>query len=157
MSRLAYFAVLMVALGSVLFGLDWQSAPMSPMPETRLALQAASASAPPPMSRAVPAGPTGGLSTAAPAKTGAAANAGGATTGQKVSVQTNAKQPGSSNAANPSPSAAADKANAALAQIAVEGTQLKCNARACASAYQSFQASDCTYQPRNGPRRLCKK
>jgi len=157
MSRLAYLAVLMVALGSVLFGLDWQSAPMSPMPETRLALQAASAYAPPPMSRTVPDGPNVGLSTASPANSGAAANARGATTSKKVSVQTNAKQPDSSNAANTSPSAAADNAKASLAQVAAEGTQLKCNARACASAYQSFQASDCTYQPNNGPRRLCKK
>ena len=157
MSRLAYLAVLMVALGSVLFGLDWQSAPMSPMPETRLALQAASAYAPPPLSRTVPDGPNVGLSTAAPASSGAAAKAGAATAGKKVSVQTNAKQPDSGNAANTSPRPAADNANATLAQVAAEGAQLKCNARACASAYHSFQASDCTYQPNNGPRRLCKK
>jgi hypothetical protein len=131
MSRLAYLAVLIVALGSVLFGLDWQSAPMSPMPETRLALQAASAAAPPPLSRTVPDGPNVGLSTASPANSGAAAT--------------------------PSPRAAAGNANAALAQSAAAGTPLTCNARACASAYQSFQASDCTYQPNNGPRRLCKK
>ena len=130
MSRLAYLAVLMVALGSVLFGLDWQSAPLSPMPESRLALQAASAYAPPPLSRTVPDGPNVGLSTA-PANSGAAAT--------------------------PSPRAAADNSNASLAQVAAEAAQLKCNARACASAYQSFQASDCTYQPNNGPRRLCKK
>ena len=131
MSRLAYLAVLMVALGSVLFGLDWQSAPLSPMPESRLALQAASANAPPPLSGTVPEGPNVGLSAAARANSGAAAT--------------------------PSPRPAADNANALLAQVAAEGAQLKCNARACASAYHSFQASDCTYQPNNGPRRLCKK
>jgi len=131
MSRLAYLAVLMVALASVLFGLDWQSAPLSPMPESRLALQAASASAPPPLSGTVPEGPNVGLSTAARANSGAAAT--------------------------PSPRPAAGNANASLAQVAAEGAQFKCNARACASAYHSFQASDCTYQPNNGPRRLCKK
>src|SRR3954471_4506244 len=32
-----------------------------------------------------------------------------------------------------------------------------CNYRACESAYQSFRASDCTYQPYGVPRRLCTK
>jgi hypothetical protein len=30
-----------------------------------------------------------------------------------------------------------------------------CNVQACASAYSSFRASDCTYQPYDGPRRAC--
>jgi BA14K-like protein len=33
----------------------------------------------------------------------------------------------------------------------------KCNQQACADAYRSFDAADCTYLPANGPRRLCKK
>ena len=33
----------------------------------------------------------------------------------------------------------------------------KCNQQACADAYRSFDATDCTYQPSNGPRRLCNK
>jgi hypothetical protein len=33
----------------------------------------------------------------------------------------------------------------------------KCNRDACANAYRSFDAGDCTYQPTNGPRRMCKK
>lgn len=32
-----------------------------------------------------------------------------------------------------------------------------CNVTACEAAYRSFRASDCTYQPNNGPRRLCKR
>lgn len=32
-----------------------------------------------------------------------------------------------------------------------------CNVQACEAAYQSFRASDCTYQPYDGPRRLCSK
>jgi hypothetical protein len=32
-----------------------------------------------------------------------------------------------------------------------------CNYRACENAYQSFRASDCTYQPYGVPRRLCTK
>ncbi|MGH6727782.1 MAG: BA14K family protein [Pseudolabrys sp.] len=29
--------------------------------------------------------------------------------------------------------------------------------RSCAEAYSSFNPSDCTYQPLDGPRRLCTK
>ena len=32
-----------------------------------------------------------------------------------------------------------------------------CNVQACGAAYRSFTASDCTYQPFDGPRRLCTK
>lgn len=32
-----------------------------------------------------------------------------------------------------------------------------CNYRACARAYRSFRARDCTYQPYHGPRRYCTK
>jgi hypothetical protein len=30
-----------------------------------------------------------------------------------------------------------------------------CAIEACASAYRSFRASDCTYQPYGGPRKMC--
>jgi hypothetical protein len=33
----------------------------------------------------------------------------------------------------------------------------RCDVEACASAYKSFRASDCTYQPLDGPRRVCGK
>ena len=33
----------------------------------------------------------------------------------------------------------------------------RCDVQACSSAYQSFRASDCTYQPFEGPRRVCEK
>ena len=32
-----------------------------------------------------------------------------------------------------------------------------CNVRACSRSYRSFRASDCTYQPYRGERRLCEK
>ena len=31
----------------------------------------------------------------------------------------------------------------------------QCDIRACSAAYRSFRASDCTFQPYSGPRRLC--
>jgi 1A family penicillin-binding protein len=35
--------------------------------------------------------------------------------------------------------------------------QPRCDLSACAAEYSSFRASDCTYQPYSGPRRLCEK
>jgi hypothetical protein len=49
------------------------------------------------------------------------------------------------------------------AQGEEQGTEQKeepapaCNVQACEAAYRSFTASDCTYQPFDGPRRLCTK
>ena len=92
MARLGYLAVLIVVLGSVGFGLDWQSAPMSPMPESGRAAQAVPATSPAPIGQAAPPAPP-----------------------------------------------------------------IACNVSACARAYRSFQAADCSYQPSGGPRRRCTK
>ena len=113
MARLGYLAVLTVVLGSVIFGLDWQSAPMSPMPDSGHSAQPAVVPAMPPAPIGQPAPP-------APAIFGA-----------------------------PAPPAAA-VSNPPAPQIA-------CNVRACARAYRSFQAADCSYQPIDGPRRRCAK
>jgi cytoskeletal protein RodZ len=43
------------------------------------------------------------------------------------------------------------------AQSATAAAKNKCDVAACAAAYSSFQASDCTYQPFEGPRQLCAK
>ena len=32
-----------------------------------------------------------------------------------------------------------------------------CHVEACKAAYFTFSAADCTYQPSNGPRKLCTK
>lgn len=34
---------------------------------------------------------------------------------------------------------------------------MKCDIQACTAAYYSFRASDCSYQPYVGPRRICTK
>jgi penicillin-binding protein 1A len=36
-------------------------------------------------------------------------------------------------------------------------SQSQCDYRGCARAYRSFRASDCTFQPRRGERKLCEK
>ncbi len=48
-------------------------------------------------------------------------------------------------------------ANASVPSIAEKEPQPKCDVAACESAYFTFTASDCTYQPSNGSRRLCTK
>ena len=53
--------------------------------------------------------------------------------------------------AAPSTAAAA----APAAQAATQPAAGACNVTACAAAYQSFRAADCTYQPFDGPRRAC--
>jgi hypothetical protein len=57
-----------------------------------------------------------------------------------------------------------DPAGTVAPQIAVESdvtatprTVDACNYEACADAYRSFRADDCTYQPYGGPRRRCDK
>jgi hypothetical protein len=52
MQLAVYAAVLVIALGSVLLGLDWVSAPMSPMVDTKAGLSAAAPPLPPAPSRA---------------------------------------------------------------------------------------------------------
>lgn len=41
------------------------------------------------------------------------------------------------------------------AQTVQQQTQNRCDIQACSSAYRSFRAADCTYQPYEGARRLC--
>jgi hypothetical protein len=53
------------------------------------------------------------------------------------------------------PQAAAPAVPAAAA--AAPAPTPKCDIAACEAAYFTFTASDCTYQPSNGPRRLCSK
>lgn len=43
------------------------------------------------------------------------------------------------------------------AQPAAQKSANSCNISACAAAYRSFRAEDCTYQPYSGPRQVCEK
>lgn len=53
-------------------------------------------------------------------------------------------------AAPPAPDASQARAQAIAAPPG-------CNVKACEAAYKSFRASDCTYQPFEGERRVCRK
>jgi hypothetical protein len=62
-------------------------------------------------------------------------------------------------AAPASPAAAPVKAAVAPTQPppAEASAADHCDVAACETAYHSFRATDCTYQPTDGPRRLCSK
>jgi hypothetical protein len=61
-------------------------------------------------------------------------------------------------AANPGPADAISPSTPnAAASAAPAPPPPQCDVNACASAYGSFRASDCTWQPYEGPRRLCTK
>jgi hypothetical protein len=130
--RLAvYGAVLVIALGSVLLGLDRLPAPMSPMVDTPAGLRAAAPAAPvqPPAAQAVPSPPS-------------------TTIGAPIVPPT---------LAAPATPATRATAGAAAQAVAAPEPKARCNVEACTAAYRSFSPSDCTYQPSNGPRRLCTK
>jgi|SRR6185369_15143813 BA14K-like protein len=140
--RLAvYGAVLVIALGSVLLGLDRLPAPMSPMVDTAAGLAAAPA---PPLPAPI-AQPTPTVPNATPSATPSA------TMGAPI------VPPALAAPARPAAPAPAGAATQAAAPVAASEPEVRCNVDACTAAYRSFTRSDCTYQPSNGPRRLCTK
>jgi hypothetical protein len=140
MRLVVYGAVAAIALGSVLLGLDWLSAPMSPMANTEAGLRAV---APPRVAAPTPANAPPATAPGAPK----------ATIGAPI-IAPGLAIPGSANV--PASSSAATQAVAAE-PITIPQPEIRCNVNACTAAYQSFRATDCTYQPSNGPRRLCAK
>jgi hypothetical protein len=134
--RLAvYGAVLAIALGSVLLGLDWVSAPMSPMVDTEAGLRAVAPPPPPPIA-------------ATPPPVAPKATIGAPIVPPRLVAPAAPNLPASPGAAvqvvPPEP-------------IASSEPQVSCKVDACTAAYRSFREADCTYQPSNGPRRLCTK
>ncbi len=140
-SFLFYCAVLLVAGSSVVFGLDWTVAPLPPMHETEASVQAAKLAAhlPPPVVRKVKV--VTQPSPAQPAARGpqVAAVKPAATPARKVTT----------------PAIMTPEQSAT--QQPPESEQPKCDIDACAAAYRSFRASDCSWQPYEGPRRFCDK
>jgi len=145
-----YGAVAMIVLGSVLLGLDWLSAPMSPMVDTEAGLRAVAPPPPPPVPRVTTNAPL-----APPAAATPKANIGAPIVSPKlVAPSGSSTQPVQAGAAVPSEPSTAIMAPEPQPQ---EQPQVACNIQACTAAYRSFTSIDCTYQPSNGPRRLCTK
>jgi hypothetical protein len=146
-----YCAVALVVLGSVLFGLDWQSATMSPMPPIQVVAVVMPPPPPPPASpslRSQAANPSAAPNPVAPAAPAA-----------PKSVTPNVVVPAP--LAAPAPVVNENPANAPAENAALPVAQTPprplCDVTACAAAYHSFRESDCTYNPSVGPRRLCTK
>ncbi len=152
MSLLLYLAVLLVSASSVLFGLGWLGAPEPHYnaPPVQVASQAPVKPAPavkgaPPtvFSPVTPAAPI-------PPQTAAAEPA--------VAPVPSPRAPSAAAAANAGGADQADAArNAGAVATAATAPLPACDIQACTVAYHSFRAADCTYQPNDGPRRLCKK
>jgi hypothetical protein len=140
-----YGAVLIITLGSVLLGLDWLSAPMSPMVDTDAGLHAA---VPPPVTAPGTniSAPIAPLTPIAPK-----ANIGAPIVSPKLVAPTSQNVPAQAGAA------AQVAPPASIVAPAPEPQQPSCNVEACTAAYRSFHASDCTYLPTGGPRKLCTK
>jgi hypothetical protein len=81
----------------------------------------------------------------APVQKPAAKTAEAAAPVQKPAVKTAEVSPSSNAAPPPAP----------VAQAVVQQSAGHCDVQSCASAYHSFRASDCTYQPYEGARRAC--
>jgi hypothetical protein len=158
MQLAVYGAVLLIALGSVLLGLDWVSAPMSPMVDTKAGLSAAAPSLPQPPSKPAVAMPNTPAPQGAPAPVQPNISAPmnpPVSTAPRANLGTPIIAPG----LTPSPSAPSEAAAQATteAPAATPEPPAHCNVNACTAAYRSFRAADCTYQPSDGPRRLCSK
>jgi outer membrane biosynthesis protein TonB len=166
MQFLVYLTVLMVSISTVLLEVHWLT---SPPPQPKPAVQAASVSPPPTVE-----GPTAALSPVYPKP----AETTPATPSSEPQSQPQQSQPSSNAAAapaavaaNPEPQKPAaettgvatrvneskESATASAASVPATTSNNHCDVQACSSAYQSFRASDCTYQPFEGARRVCEK
>lgn len=130
MAFLVYLFVLVVAAGSILFGLDLTQSPLQPPSYATPAARTVDAARPVAPAKIAT---TGTVST--PKARSAVSSAGVAANAQASSEDTQGQ---------PQTAAAASAPN-------------HCAIDACAAAYKSFRASDCTYQPFGGERRLCTK
>ena len=145
MRLIVYGAVAAIALGSVLLGLDWLSAPMPPMVNTEAGLRVVA----PPRAAVPAAAPVATVSTPAPAVAAPKATIAAPIVSPNLAAPRSVELP-----ASPDSTAQAVPAE----PIAAPQPTVRCNVNACATAYpHSFRATDCTYQPSNGPRRLCAK
>jgi hypothetical protein len=174
MQFLVYLTVLMVSVSTVLLEIHWLT---TPAPQPKPAVQA---SAPPPRPQVE--GPSAALSpiypkrvepAAPPVQNNVASATGGTTSAKAEAAAPRADDP-------PKTAAKVETAQKPVAETTGAATRVddagktksaetpntseeaagssnRCDVRACAGAYKSFRASDCTYQPFDGTRRVCGK
>jgi hypothetical protein len=150
MPYLVYFFVLLVAAASVLFGLDWLHAPLPPMPDGKqvqaMRVPATPAVRTPPLVHAQDSAQQDSKPAAARVSESFATLG----TPAPASVQPEV-------AATNALSVANGPAGLDAAAATNDESASRCDIVACANAYRTFRESDCTYQPSDGPRRLCTK
>jgi hypothetical protein len=150
MPFLVYIVTTALAIGAVLLEIEWLVA--SPPPEHSIRTAAHPAAA----ETRLPPKMTGDLSPiypTSPTLTPAEVRAAAAMTGESRPVGT--EKPGKAGEQSNAASTAAVASASASGRIAEVNSS--CDVRACASAYRSFRASDCTYQSFGGRRRICDK
>jgi hypothetical protein len=150
MSFLAYLFVLLVAAGSVLFGMDWMQATLQPPAAARM-IKSASAPAP-----VAPAAQT--VAVRKPTTIGASAVTTGSAVPSASAVSVTAMPVAAISPAVPADDASkAQAADVLKTDVSETKPAPRCDIAACERAYQTFTAADCTYKPFEGPRRLCTK
>jgi hypothetical protein len=151
---IAASAVLAVALGNVVFGMNW----VAERPPTRPLAAVTDVTEPPmvaspPVQAARPAPPAAAGSP--PLKGNTAAPARGAPRPNAAAPKIGASQPGAAIIVS-QPDAATTIMNEPAAPAPAVAPP-KCDIAACTAAYRTFTASDCTYVPSFGVRKLCTK
>jgi BA14K-like protein len=173
MQFLVYLTVLMVSVSTVLLEVHWLT---SPPPQPKAAIQAASAPVPVPKAE----GPSAALSPIYPKKSDtpppaesnsvqASASNMSARAPETANPVASTQQPARETALkveSPQKSPVEttgvaaredDARQIATGAINAPNRDNRCDVQACSSAYRSFRASDCTYQPFEGSRRVCEK
>ena len=157
MAFLIYFFVLLVSAASVMFGLDLISRAAAAHPECADRPQRASycQAADPAGQKQEADAQVKAVEANERALTPVYPTSPGMSQAQVQQAETTGSAPQEQAALEPR--ADQDLAFGRAAARAAAGSEAanSCNAQACYSAYQSFRASDCTYQPFEGPRRLC--
>lgn len=157
----AYVVVAAVIAGGVAFGLDRAFAPTAKVEANGAPPKAAASGA----VRQIPIGrtsaadlgdPEGKLTPVYPANPGKDLPIKDTPIIQAAKPAAAATTTGSASTAEPAAAPAASTATTTPAPQANAAPQANsCNIEACSAAYRSFRESDCTYQPFEGPRRIC--
>lgn len=164
MSFILYVVVLVVSVSSVMMGLDWLSTPPPPIPKSVQTVSAPAKPDAPAAARKTAATKSESKQTVGIASSPTAAHTDTAKSTPKTDTAKAAQQPAvaaMSETADSAPANATDGTTAAIATsgdvngAAADAAVPRCDVQACAAHYRSFRESDCTYQPYDGPRRLC--
>jgi len=157
MPFLVYLFALIIGVTGVLLEVNWLTRPKyEPQPVVQAEAVAPKPKADGPSVALSPVYPTNPNGAAAAEPAAAAPQVATQTPAPDVKPQAAAAQAETPKAETPKVTAAAAPAAAApLATAAATPAANHCDIQACASAYHSFRASDCSYQPFDGPRKLC--